>query len=101
MSSTESGRSEVYIRAMTGGNDRWPISTDGGVSPRWRRDGRELFYIATASTLAFGATVPDGRLMAVDVSGALEGFTAGIPKLLFSSAPEAASTIPLATGSVF
>ena len=81
--STETGRSEVYVRALTGGNDRWPISTDGGVSPRWRRNGGELFYIATASTLPMGATVPDGRLMTVEVSDKVERFTAGIPKLLF------------------
>lgn len=81
--STETGRSEVYVRAMSGGSDRWKISTDGGVSPRWRRDGRELFYIATASTVPFGATVTDGRLMAAEVSGAGERFTAGTPKLLF------------------
>jgi Tol biopolymer transport system component len=81
--STETGRSEVYVRALAGGDKRWPISTDGGVSPRWRRDGRELFYIATASTLPFGATVSDGRLMAVEVSGSAERFIAGIPKLLF------------------
>ena len=81
--STETGRSEVYVRALTGGTGRSQISTDGGVSPRWRRDGRELFYIATATTVPFGATLPDGRLMAVEVSGAVERFTADIPKLLF------------------
>jgi hypothetical protein len=74
----------VYVRALTGGNNRWLISTGGGVSPRWRRDGRELFYIATASTVPFGATVLDGRLMAVEVKSPVERFTAGIPKLLFS-----------------
>ena len=98
--STETGRSEVHVRALTGGGDRWQISTDGGMSPRWRSDGRELFYIATASTLPFGATVPDGRLMAVEVTDAAGRFTPGIPKLLFPSAPEAASTIPPVTGSV-
>ena len=67
--STESGRSEVYVRTLIGGTGRSRISTDGGV-PRWRGDGRELFYIATESTVQFGATtVPDGRLMAVDVNG--------------------------------
>ena len=98
--STETGRSEVYVRALSGGNNRWPISTDGGVSPRWRRDGSELFYIATASTLPFGATVPDGRLMAVEVSGSMERFAAGIPKLLFPVSAKAASTIPVATVNV-
>ena len=99
--STESGRSEVYVRALTGGNDRWPISTDGGVSPRWRRDGRELFYIATASTLPFGATVPDGRLMAVEVSGAVERFTAGIPKLLFPVSAKGSQYHPTRDGQRF
>ena len=99
--STETGRSEVYVRALTGGNDRWPISTDGGVSPRWRHDGRELFYIATASTLPFGATVTDGRLMAVEVSGAGERFVAGIPKLLFPVSAKISQYHPTRDGQRF
>ena len=99
--STETGRSEVYVRALTGGTDRSRISTDGGVSPRWRRDGRELFYIATASTLPFGATVPDGRLMAVEVSGAVERFTAGIPKLLFPVSAKGSQYHPSRDGQRF
>jgi hypothetical protein len=35
------------------------------------------------TALPFGATVTGGRLMAVEVSGAVERFSAGIPKLLF------------------
>jgi Tol biopolymer transport system component len=42
--SLESGRSEVYVRAMTGAGGRRQISTDGAVEPRWGPDGRELFY---------------------------------------------------------
>ena len=100
--STETGRSEVYVRALTGGNNRWPISTDGGVSPRWRRDGSELFYIATASTVPFGATVPDGRLMAVEVSGgAVERFTAGLPKLLFPVSAKGSQYHPTRDGKRF
>ena len=99
--STETGRSEVYVRALTGGTGRSRISTDGGVSPRWRRDGRELFYIATASTLPFGATVPDGRLMAVEVSGAVERFTAGIPKLLFPVSAKGSQYHPSRDGQRF
>jgi eukaryotic-like serine/threonine-protein kinase len=81
--SNESGRSEVYVRPLEGGSRSWRVSTAGGVSPRWRRDGRELFYIATASTMIFGATVSDGRLMAVEVTEPVGVFSAGIPKLLF------------------
>ena len=52
--SDESGRSEVYLRAFPPQSSRWQISTDGGVEPRWRPDGKELFYVS-----------PDGALMAV------------------------------------
>jgi Tol biopolymer transport system component len=52
--SDESGRWEVYVRAFPPSDGRWQISTDGGVEPRWRRDGKELFYVS-----------PDGTLMAV------------------------------------
>ena len=52
--SDESGRWEVYIRAFPTRGARWQISTGGGVEPRWRPDGKELFYVS-----------PDGVLMAV------------------------------------
>jgi eukaryotic-like serine/threonine-protein kinase len=98
--STETGRSQVYVRALTGGRNRWPISTDGGVSPRWRHDGRELFYMATVSTVPFGATVTDGRLMAVEVSGG-EGFVAGIPKMLFPVSAKSSQYHPARDGQRF
>ena len=78
--STDSGRNEVYVRAFGAGSDRLPVSTAGGLSPRWRRDSQELYYLATASTMLFGATVPDGRLMAVTISP--DG-RPGVPKPLF------------------
>jgi dipeptidyl aminopeptidase/acylaminoacyl peptidase len=76
----ESGRSEVYLRAMNG-TVRKQVSTGGGVSPRWRRDGKELYYVATWSTMTFGATPLDARLMAVSVSA--DG-APGIPVPLFN-----------------
>ncbi|HTL04154.1 MAG TPA: protein kinase [Gemmatimonadales bacterium] len=42
--SNETGRDEVYVRPFPGGGGRWLVSAAGGVEPRWRRDGRELFY---------------------------------------------------------
>jgi hypothetical protein len=79
--STQSGRNEVYVRAMNPASDALKVSTAGGLSPRWRRDGKELYYLATASTMPFGATVPDGRLMAVKISA--DGQPA-VPTPLFS-----------------
>lgn len=54
--SDESGRPEVYVTTFPGAEGKFPISTGGGMLPRWRRDGTELFYVA-----------PDGMLMAVRV----------------------------------
>lgn len=72
--SDESGRSEIYIQpfpASPNGGSKTPISRDGGSGPRWRRDGKELFYLS-----------PDGKLMAADVT---EGpiFKVSIPRILF------------------
>ena len=47
--SDETGRPEVYVRAFLPpdrlGEQRTPVSVDGGSQPRWRQDGKELFYV--------------------------------------------------------
>ncbi len=50
--SNESGRREVYLRAFAGSGRTWPVSIDGGASPRWRGDERELFYLQGAQLMA-------------------------------------------------
>ena len=52
-----------------GGN--WQVSTAGGIEPRWRRDGKELFYLTT-----------DGKVMAVEVHTDT-AFEVGTPQALF------------------
>ena len=42
--STESGQSEVYVRAVPGPGGKWQISRNGGTEPAWSADGQELFY---------------------------------------------------------
>jgi hypothetical protein len=69
-SSDDAGRSEVFIQPLQGGR-RVQVSTVGGRHPRWRGDGRELFYLA-----------PDGGLMALSVSVA-PALALGTPALLF------------------
>jgi hypothetical protein len=81
--SNESGRNEVYVRPLGGSGDRWQVSSGGGLSPRWRRDGKELFYLAVASTIPFGPPVVDGRLMAVSVRTD-GGVRTGVPTPLFT-----------------
>lgn len=54
--STESGRTEVYVRTYPDGAYRRQVSFDGGVEPRWRADGRELFYRRNDEVLATEVT---------------------------------------------
>jgi serine/threonine protein kinase len=69
--SDESGKMEIYVQSFPAPSGRVPVSTEGGVNPSWRGDGKELFYLAA-----------DQKLMAVEVkSGAT--FQAGVPRALF------------------
>lgn len=43
--SDESGRLEVYVRSFPASGGKWRVSTEGGCQPRWRADGKELFYV--------------------------------------------------------
>ncbi|HYF35694.1 MAG TPA: hypothetical protein VD994_10420, partial [Prosthecobacter sp.] len=70
--STESGRPEVYVQPFPATGAKWQVSTAGGEQPRWRRDGRELFYLSA-----------DRKLMAVEVNGSSDTFQVGVPRLLF------------------
>jgi serine/threonine protein kinase/Tol biopolymer transport system component len=69
--SDESGLYEVYVQSFPKGGGKRQVSTGGGNHPRWRRDGRELFYYA-----------PDGKLMAAPVERA-ESFEVGAVIALF------------------
>jgi serine/threonine protein kinase/Tol biopolymer transport system component len=71
--SNESGVYEVYIRNFGAGNGKWQVSQGGGVHPRWRRDGKELYYYAS-----------DGHLMAVSISGD-SAANVGTPHALFEA----------------
>ena len=67
----QSGRVEVYIRPFPEADREWKVSTEGGSRPRWRADGKELYYIA-----------PDRTLMAVPIEAG-EAIKAGVPQPLF------------------
>jgi eukaryotic-like serine/threonine-protein kinase len=54
--SDESGKNEIYVRDFPAGKNKWQISTNGGVVPRWRRDGKEIFYIEGAKLMAASVT---------------------------------------------
>ena len=68
--SDESGRDEVYVQPYPGPGGKWPISTEGGIEPRWSADGRELFYRL------------GDKMMVVEVQSE-PAFTSGRPQLVF------------------
>jgi hypothetical protein len=72
--STETGRREAWIQPFPPTGARWQISRTGGVSPQWRPDGKELFYVAG-----------DGKLMAVAIETAGNAVKAGSPLALFQT----------------
>ncbi|MBI3694480.1 MAG: PD40 domain-containing protein, partial [Acidobacteria bacterium] len=83
--SNESGRYEVYVRpfsdaaagAPSGPTGKWKVSLAGGEMPRWRRDGKELYYLSLERKL-MGAAVKAA-------SGPRPQFEAGAPQPLFDA----------------
>jgi serine/threonine-protein kinase len=73
-SSDESHRREIYITPFPGGGAKWQVSTAGGLSPKWRADSKELYFLSY-----------DANMNAVDVSGSGGSVTLGTPQTLFSN----------------
>jgi len=69
--SDESGNWEIYVTTFPGAVGKWQVSSGGGAEPRWRGDGKEIFYIGSSGMLT---AVP------VNTEGA---FSTGAPSPLF------------------
>ena len=74
--STESGRSEVFVRPFPGPGGKWQISTAGGINPAWSRNKNELFY---------GSFDGRSRVASYTVSG--DSFAASQPRLWSEKQP--------------
>jgi Tol biopolymer transport system component/DNA-binding winged helix-turn-helix (wHTH) protein len=86
--SDESGRVEVYVESFPTHGGKRQISPGGGSGPRWRADGKELYYHSL-----------DGKLMAVSVTNGGETLATGTPTALFSFRPAGAPTVPSYTAT--
>ena len=84
--SDESGRDELYIQSFPAGRGKWRLSMNGAASPRWRRDGQELFFVA-----------PDQSVMAVSVHLSGQAPQFGVPHPLFRLADSALSVFTAGT----
>ena len=74
-SSNESGRWEVYVTSFPDARGKWQVSTNGGEQPRWRGDGKEIYFLS-----------PDAKMMAASVDTKTE-FESGTPTVLFQTDP--------------
>ena len=72
----ESGRSEIYVVPFPVASRKWQLSSAGGTLPRWRRDGKELFYAAR-----------DNRIMAVPLDSDRPTLDVGPARPLFDARP--------------
>jgi len=70
--SDESGNFEIYVTTFPGAAGKWQVSRGGGAEPRWRADGKEIFYIG-----------PKSMLTAVPVTATADSFSTGNPTPLF------------------
>jgi hypothetical protein len=68
------GREDVFVEPFPQSGAKWRISVGGGWLPKWRRDGKELFYLAA-----------DGALMSVPVAADGQSFRPGVPETLFQT----------------
>ncbi len=71
--SDESGAREVYVQPFPPNGAKWQISSSGGGAPRWRRDGRELFFAG------------ETKMMSVAVTTNESSFSAAVPQILFDA----------------
>jgi serine/threonine protein kinase len=71
--SDESGQHQIYVQPVPPNGSKWQVSKAGGANPAWRRDGKEIFYVA-----------PDRKLMAVPVKTE-PAFEATTPQTLFEA----------------
>ena len=77
----EPGKFEVFVQSFPAGDIKQQISREGGGQPRWRQDGKEIFFRAL-----------DTRLMAADISLGAR-IEPGVPRLLFISQSGVSTTL--------
>src|SRR5712691_9791393 len=74
--SNESGDYKVYVVPFPGPGGKWQVSPTGGCGPRWRRDGKEIFYLSS-----------DNKMMATEVKASGSSFEVGATHALFGTRP--------------
>jgi Tol biopolymer transport system component len=66
--SGEAGRLEVYVQSFPTPSSKWQVSTGGGLLPRWRQDGKEIFYLGNDRKLRAVRVRPSDKDKSFDIS---------------------------------
>ncbi len=74
--SLESGRPEIYVQSFPPGSGKWQVSNEGGGTPRWRGDGREIYFASLRGVYASS------------VASKGNGLVFGVPQKLFDNADQ-------------
>jgi serine/threonine protein kinase/Tol biopolymer transport system component len=77
--SNETGRNQVYVQPFPATGGKWQISPNGGTQPRWRADGKELYYLGP------GTRPQHLSMMAVSMAATGTILRPSIPSLLFET----------------
>ncbi|MBI3447654.1 MAG: serine/threonine-protein kinase [Acidobacteria bacterium] len=112
--SDETGRTEVYVTSYSGGSvgssGKWQVSSAGGSQPRWRRDGKEIFYltpdnklmvraVGLAKSLELGPAIEQFQTRPREFVSALDVYTYDVSpdgqRILVNSALESAAPSPI------
>jgi hypothetical protein len=72
--STESGEEKVFVAPFAGSGGKWQVSSGGGCVPRWRKDGRELFYLSS-----------DGKITSAEIKATESTLTVIAVKTIFQA----------------
>jgi Tol biopolymer transport system component len=87
--SNSTGRNEIHVQPFPSGSGHWQVSTAGGDWPRWRRDGKELFFHDVTTVVAPGVLF--GPILSAQTSASGATFQASSPQDVLQTL---ATTIP-------
>ena len=85
---------EVYVRTYPGGENQWQVSSGGGMSPIWRADGRELFYVTPEWVMSVSVApgpkfgTPVRLFRSIEQTTLAAGSTSAITRMLHGVTPD-------------
>ena len=85
--SNESGTPQVYVVPFGGGQGKWQVSANGGIQPKWSKDGKEIYYMdASYNLFAVPVTTTGGALQFGAAQKLISSWSA--PQVFYEVSPD-------------